>query len=673
MVQPTQSNRLYHLFLIAVLIVSCYSNTFHVPWILDDKPNILDNPPIHLSSFTFSSLTDSFYAYPNNQGKLYRPVACVSFALNWLVSGDKVAAYHLVNITIHICTALFLYLTTNLLLRLVLSRDRYQKTGALIALVSTLLWAVNPVQTQAITYIVQRMASLAGMFYIISIYCYLIFRTATSSRSKKYFSLIICAFSFLFAYMSKQNAILLPLSLLVIEIIFFQSPLKYLQSRRQRTIFLSLLLFFFLAALLLVLFKVFPTTDYSHRTFTLSQRLLTEQRVILFYLSLLFFPVSSRLSLEHDFMLSSTLFFPISTFFSFLVVLSAVIFCLKYYKRYPLPCFSISFFLVNHIVESTIIPLELVFEHRNYIPSFFLFLPLSSFLVSLYQKTRSTNVSVSFTLALIISSIIYLFSFNTYQRNKVWSSELTILEDAIQKAPNSSRVVTNLAKLYMESGDLRGARELAERSFDLQHPSKNYAKAISLHAQAVIAHFEQDDRSAAELLQKSLTYIPDYNEANKNLIIILCNQHKYEEAYRRFDSVSSKSNYSNQHLETVILLRLFRPQQALSLLRKTRPTEILEVNLMTGIGSAMIMLNNFEQADFFLRKASLFSVTAALKNIENLLYMKKNGQATEEWNSMLERFSAAAVFDLLTTDNPIDYPIDRKLILDFVRTQLYLF
>ncbi|RWX48903.1 hypothetical protein VT98_10993, partial [Candidatus Electrothrix communis] len=159
----------------------------------------------------------------------------------------------------------------------------------LIAALAALFWALNPIQTQAVTYIVQRMASLAAMFTIIGIWCYLKGRRQQgNSIKKKLFYYIGLLLAFLLALGSKENAILLPASLVLIELFFFRETIKL---SKQNFIILALGFLFVLGFTILlkgpdVFHGIFAS--YSTRSFTPGQRILTESRIILFYLSLLF-------------------------------------------------------------------------------------------------------------------------------------------------------------------------------------------------------------------------------------------------------------------------------------------------------------------------------------------------------------------------------------------------
>ena len=155
----------------------------------------------------------------------------LTFALNWYMGKDNVIGYHIENNVIHLLTTLFLFMAVLNLLMSANLKGKYQGNEYIIAFLSAVLWAVNPIQIQATTYIVQRMASLAAMFYIIGIYFYL--KTRLSPPGYKRFLFIAgCLFSFILALGSKENAVTFPIAVAIIEILFFQD-LKDRNTKRK--------------------------------------------------------------------------------------------------------------------------------------------------------------------------------------------------------------------------------------------------------------------------------------------------------------------------------------------------------------------------------------------------------------------------------------------------------
>jgi len=311
--------------LLFFLVFLIYSNTFQASWHLDDYHNILENPRLKIENLQPQSIVQTFYAsfdrglYSKN--KIYRPVVCLSFALNWYFGQDNPFGYHLVNIGVHFITAFLLFLTILALFESPNLRRRYRGSEYFIALLAAALWAINPIQTQAVTYIVQRMASMAAMFYIAGIFFYVKARL-DDSRAARILFYLGCCLAFILALGSKENAVLLPISLILVEFIFFRD----LSRPLTRWVFFAIIaggVIFIgvVGALLFINGNPLGVLNYSHRPFTLPERLLTEPRIVFFYLSQIFYPVATRLSIEHDISVSTSIIDPWSTAFCIIAVL----------------------------------------------------------------------------------------------------------------------------------------------------------------------------------------------------------------------------------------------------------------------------------------------------------------------------------------------------------------
>ena len=177
---PSNKSHGRYIFLLVVLVLIVYGNTFNASWHLDDRTNIVDNKNVHVTSSVPGGLvpehvrpfTDPANA-PSGLSGLYRPVAMLTFAFNWFLGGADVFGYHLVNIGLHCTSAILLFFTCLHLLSSPNLHDRYRENEFFIAFLATALWSLHPIQTQAVTYIVQRMAILAALFYLSGILFYL--------------------------------------------------------------------------------------------------------------------------------------------------------------------------------------------------------------------------------------------------------------------------------------------------------------------------------------------------------------------------------------------------------------------------------------------------------------------------------------------------------------------
>ena len=438
---------------IFVMVFSIYSNTFNASWHFDDEPNILNNTSLHLTELNLKNIQKTFSPSWDKGGRLYRPTACLSFALNYYFGGTEVFGYHLVNLVIHCLSSIFLFLFIYNALNLPILENRYENNAHFVAFLATILWTINPIQVQAVTYIVQRMASMAGMFYIASLYFFLKGRISKTKRLR-IIHFLFCLFFGVLALGSKENAIMLPFAILLFDLILIQGITKR-NLIRYALFFLLVIIFCLGAALILkgpsILNPERLLAGYNQRGFTLSERLLTEPRILLLYISLIFYPMAQRLCFSHDIALSKGLFSPPTTFLAIFLLAAIVGLAILKSKKWPLLSFSVLFFFLNQIIESSFIPLELVFEHRNYIPSMLLFVPVAILIVKginfFHQKRVMQAIIVGSVILVLIS-----FGHSTYMRNFAWQTEETLWLDAESKSPNLARVHHNLGKYYTDAG-----------------------------------------------------------------------------------------------------------------------------------------------------------------------------------------------------------------------------
>ncbi len=514
-----------------------YSNSFQVPFHFDDRPNISQNPNIQIEQLTGDRLTSLI---KNSYKESLRIFSFFTFALNFYFGGLDVFGYHLVNLIIHILSGVFLYWFILLTFQTPFLRERYGSTSFPIALLTSLIFIVHPIQTQSVTYIVQRMASMAGMFYLLSFSLYIKGRITKGSARFLFFGGGIL--TYLLGFFSKENVAILPLFVALFEFYFFQN---FDLSPKGKKVAFSLL-----AGLLILLGLGFlflgerylkvVIEGYKFRSFTMGERVLTQFRVVLFYLTLLVYPHPSRLNLDHDFLLSKSLLDPPSTLISLLIIVGLIGFSLWKAKENPLLSFFTLWYFGNLMIESSIFPLEMVFEHRLYLPSvgpFFLF----SLLVFRWIERWGMKTKWIWVVPFLI---IIPLSLGTYQRNSVWKSELELWRDCVQKSPHKGRSHHNLGFVYYEMGWLDEAQRELEKSLRLD---PNYA--LSWYNLGLVAYKKGFMDKAIDYYKKSIELDPTYPESYFNLGLAYYRKGLYEEAigtYKKF--LEMKPDYRNAHL-----------------------------------------------------------------------------------------------------------------------------
>ncbi|MBU0728417.1 MAG: tetratricopeptide repeat protein [Proteobacteria bacterium] len=532
-----------------------YSNTLDVPFYFDDTSNIEENRAIHLRDFSLSSLLGA-----GEKSILpKRVVANISFAVNQYFHGNAVPGYHLVNIAIHLITTLFLFFFVRSTLVLNAQWDRSESTNPdTIAFAVAFLWMVHPLQVQSVTYIVQRMNSLSAMFFIVAMYGYAQGRISETGRVSRLW--FLGAFiSGLFALGSKEIAATLPFCILLYEWFFFQD-LSLAWLKKKAPWLLGVLLFLGAVAFFYLGKDPFRTilATYQVRDFTLTERVFTEFRVIVHYISLLFFPHPSRLSLEYDFLVSQSLFEPLSTLFSFGLILVLLLFAAINARKHRLVAFSIFWFLGNLVIESSFIGLEIIFEHRTYLPSMMFFVPAMVFCCREMRKDW-----------LLISGLavaIVFLSFWTYERNSLWLNPVVFWYDCTIKAPQNPRPYNNLGLALAEAGNSDAA-------------IKNYQKALVLK--------------------------PSFVEAHNNLGIALKNMGIFDEAVLHFRQalIFNHNNAKAHNNLGSLLARQGNYTEALYHLREALRFDPQYAEASNNLGNLMQLLGRYDEAVQYYRQA----------------------------------------------------------------------
>lgn len=600
----------HHFFFFALILYIIYSNTFNTPWILDDPPNITENYPLHIVNLLPETLWQTLYAKPFEPGKMERPFAYFSFALNWYFGQDNPFGYHLVNLAIHILTAFLLYKVILLLLRSSALKNYPEQDIFFIALLSSLLWAINPVQTQAVTYIVQRMASMSAMFYIFALYMYIRTRQ-TEGFAQQTRHLVFCGLFFLLALGCKENAITLIPSLLLVELLFFKRTDQF--SRTILVLLIAANILFILAAFYYLYSHNYLqalTTPIGTRPFSLLERLLTQPSILLFYLSLLLYPSPTRLSIDHSFPLSTSLLHPWTTLPTLLCIVALIVFAVLQRRKMPLLSFAILFFFINHLVESTIIPLELIFEHRNYLPSFFLFLPLAAGLHWAIKHSASSSRLVHTTLVALLPFLLIAIGLGTYSRNQVWATEESLWADALSKAPNNARPYAKLGEIYgwqkeKTPENLQIAVALLHKALERESPRISFKAAIVGNIGKVYANYGLLDQ-AVNYYKQSLELNPDFINSRFDLANALTLQGNFAQALEQIDIVIAKNDQQSRffNLKSLLLLRLDRPHEAADSSHEAmQRTFVNKERYFYNTGVTLTMAGHFSQGMWFLKRA----------------------------------------------------------------------
>ncbi len=436
------------LVLLAVSIV--YFPGLKGPFIFDDAPNLMENQKVHIKELSFDTIRDAVFSIQS--GPLYRPVSMLSVALNYYWGGDEVWGYKAVNIMIHcLSTLAVFYLAFNLLRALALLQPERSQFDTprqqwAVALVVAGIWGLHPLNLTSVLYVIQRMASLAGLFTFLSVALYLQGRIALhqSQRGVLWYWLG-AALSAVFGVFSKESAVLAPLFVALVEgcVGRWSAPGPWKPFFRCMKVlsYLGLLAF----AALLVYYWDYLMGGFRNRPFTVEERLLTELRVLWHYLSWSLIPDIHAMGLFHDDIpVSLGLLNPPTTLLSLVGILLTLLLAWLLLPLQPLMALAIFWFFTAHLLESTIVPIELVHEHRNYVA---LLGPILLIVLSLHQIAEKIKLRVRVRVVCALAIGVALAS-QTYARSFSWSSYQNLMEVEFENHPHSTRILYENGRLW---------------------------------------------------------------------------------------------------------------------------------------------------------------------------------------------------------------------------------
>lgn len=471
-----------------------YGRGLQAPFVFDDVV-FAESPIVHVTSL--AELRDLVIA-PG----IPRKLTMVTFALNFWADGLRPLGYHLVNVVLHAIAGGLLFLLARRLLARA-AEAWWREHAARIAGLGALLWLAHPVHTQAVVYTWQRSTVLCTVFYLAAL---LGFVEGRERRGRARWGLWIggglCAAA---ALATKEIAATLPAAAWLIERRFFAAPRH---ARRWLTLAAAAGLAAIAIDYLGPRFVTMIEADFLRRGFTPGERLLTESRVVVHYLGLLAFPHPSRLMVDYDVALSRSLWSPPTTAPAVAAVASLLGLAWWWWPRRPLASFALFWFFGHLVIESTVIPLDLAYEHRLYLPST---IPLVIG-AGLLWRAVGTGRAAWIALALLCA-VLTVWS---AMRVDVWRDPVRLWRDNAEKAPQKARVQGQLGKACLAARD----RDCAWRAF---------ARAVALDPALVSAEnglasvlidLDGDLPRAEGLLRSLLAREPAYVPALVNLGVV---------------------------------------------------------------------------------------------------------------------------------------------------------
>jgi hypothetical protein len=446
---------LLHLLLVAAVSAGLYAHTLDAPFQWDGKEFILKNPFITDPTLILEPSRAAGHEWYGTV--LRRYVTYFSFWVNYRLHGTDPAGYHVFNITVHFMNSLLVCWLVVLLFRTPgLNESPLAARGGTVALASALLFAAHPVQTEAVTYIFQRHASLVGLFWLLSVCSYL--RWRTGGRWSWYALALVSA---LLAMKTKENAFMLPLVIALAEVMFFSGG-----WRRRLLLFLPLLL-----VMMIIPFSLMGVDSQAQGMLSMlgeqaglgrsvlkgegTVYLMTQPRVLVTYLRLLIFPVNQNVDYDYPAADLTDLVFGI--LFHVMLMLFAAWLFMRALRggraELMLVGFGAAWFYFSLFVESGMIPIPMgICEYRMYVPSVGFMIGCVTILAFLLADRRRP-------FWVLVVLVVALFGIFSIQRNQIWRDEISLWNDAISKSPEKARPHYNMASAYTERGQRLNAVE----------------------------------------------------------------------------------------------------------------------------------------------------------------------------------------------------------------------
>lgn len=446
------------------------------PWLLDDEMNLggLQSAPAgSLEAVDYRAII-----FGNQSGPLGRPVAMATFAASHALGGFSTPMLKLGNIMLHLGNGLLLYCLLAGLFR-IRSPLPSLASPRQLALMLTAWWLILPIHISAVLYIVQRMTLLATFFSLATCLAYVAGRARLQETPRQGWLLLALGLGVCFplALLAKENALVTAGWLLLIELFFFRdaAPRPRLPSRRN---VLRLLLVAAVLAGAVVAMAGIHTDGYLWRDFTLGERLLTQPHALATYMRDILLPQTASMGIyQDDFPVSRSLLDPLATLPALLLLAGLLLLATEASaSRWWGVSFGLLFYFTGHLVESTVIPLELYFEHRNYLPSAGLLLATATALGLAWPARRQA-------LALALCAYLGLLTLASSQRIHIWSDRKLLIEASALRHPHSLRAWTDYPEDLLLQGKPRLALEAALRSAEANpgFAGISYVQMISIY------------------------------------------------------------------------------------------------------------------------------------------------------------------------------------------------
>ncbi|MCM8775732.1 MAG: tetratricopeptide repeat protein, partial [Candidatus Omnitrophica bacterium] len=563
--------------LICVLGGIIYSNSFAVDYQWDDTEWIENN-------YEIRNIANLDLIWKQSE---LRFITHLTFALNYYFHGLRTFGYHLVNWIIHLGGSLLVYFLVLFLFKTPALRNvSYASHGVRTAFFGSLIFLTHPIQTQAVTYLVQRATSLATLLYLAVLILYL---KARIERKKLYYGMAVLIAAP--TVLTKPIVGTLPIALLLLEVFFMRSwPKKWY-------LFVLALSFFGLLGGILTALSPYRTSDMPFSAIFFREPgspdrweyFLTQLNVLRTYLRLLVLPV--RQNLDYDYPISYTLL-DWKTFLSFVLLLEIFLLGFLLYKKQRLISFGIFWFFLTLSLESSIFPLkDVIFEHR-------LYLPMVGFAIVLPRMVDAMVPSEKKAF-MVLCVIVVVFSVMTYKRNSLWADGVALWQDTVQKSPHKARPYNHLGLSYLRLGKFDQAIACFQKSLEID---PNYH--IALHNIGISYEMKGDKDQAIAYYEQTLDKPFTAADALKRLGNIYLEKEDYGRAleYSR-RAVEMYRFFIEGYMNLALVYQRTRDfKQAIENYKTVLKLDPRHISAYNGLGYSFTELRMYDQALFYYQK-----------------------------------------------------------------------
>ena len=435
------------------------------PFVLDDMPNLMPLQAWHEGQATARELI-----LGNSSGILGRPLSMATLWFSAATGGMHPFPFKLGNLLIHLLCGLVGW---QLLKRLLQEDPQLAPRASLVAAILAGLWLLHPINVSTVLYAVQRMAQLSALLVLAALWTYVMARQQLAAGQIRPATLklfLLFPLLLLAGLFSKENAAVVVLLCAVVELGYF---LRQPRPGKALPVFYTVFLLI-PAVLVLALLVHSPErlVSYAGRDFTLVERLLSQPRALWEYIGLMLWPRGGMMGVfVDDFSSSTGLLSPPSTLIALAALVTVSAFAVVVRRQAPSIFVGWFFFLGAHSIESTVFPLELYFEHRNYLPAFGILLALAGLLSWLAAKLPAVRQVDTGKVGFALAGVAAIgFAFVTWNQVQVWRSEIAIAEQALKHRPTSLRAVLSKVTYLVRGGNFDEAMRMTAALIDSSDP-----------------------------------------------------------------------------------------------------------------------------------------------------------------------------------------------------------